>query len=307
MWRVVRDIRGMTRPFFSVQAEDSCTAYQVVRDHFETFRAEAGRVHERDGLPRFIEEESRGFLRCGFLAGGFARFHSTRPAVPAAPSDRRSGASCHPSIDDEAPARLGPLAVARVFVRAVLGSLRRRARQNGVPWGRGWGRGSFWLGAAQPERARACVRARRGVCRRPVWDLRFHAAVPPADEEMDRLLGTIERRIDLLLTRRGVAEDVAEAGVDRSHEEAPVLAAVAEHPFRGDGRSVSALAPGWHVMVPGTRFRCPRRRGAGRVTRAGTATHRPDGESGPRRTSVTYSEMCGMVGCRECGRVSSLT
>jgi hypothetical protein len=37
--------------------------YQVVRDHFDTFRAEAARIHERDGLPRFIEEEFRGFLR----------------------------------------------------------------------------------------------------------------------------------------------------------------------------------------------------------------------------------------------------
>jgi hypothetical protein len=47
---------------------------QVVLDHFETFRAEAARGHDL-GLPRFIEEEFRGFLRCGFLAGGFARFH----------------------------------------------------------------------------------------------------------------------------------------------------------------------------------------------------------------------------------------
>jgi ribosomal protein S27AE len=52
--------------------------YRIVRDHFETFRVEAARVHERDGLPRFIEEEFRGFLRCGFLAGGFARFHCGR-------------------------------------------------------------------------------------------------------------------------------------------------------------------------------------------------------------------------------------
>jgi len=46
----------------------------VVCDHFETFRVEASRVHERAGLPRFIDEEFRGFLRCGWLAGGFARF-----------------------------------------------------------------------------------------------------------------------------------------------------------------------------------------------------------------------------------------
>jgi hypothetical protein len=46
----------------------------VVRNHFETFRAESVRLRDGDGLPRFVEEEFRGFLRCGFLAGGFARF-----------------------------------------------------------------------------------------------------------------------------------------------------------------------------------------------------------------------------------------
>jgi hypothetical protein len=34
--------------------------YQVVRDHFDTFRAEGARVYERDALPRFIEEEFQG-------------------------------------------------------------------------------------------------------------------------------------------------------------------------------------------------------------------------------------------------------
>jgi hypothetical protein len=48
--------------------------YQVVREHFETFRAQAAGVCDGGGLPRFVEEEFEGFLRCGFLAGGFARF-----------------------------------------------------------------------------------------------------------------------------------------------------------------------------------------------------------------------------------------
>ena len=30
---------------------------QIVRDHFETFRTEAARVREGEGLPRFVEEE----------------------------------------------------------------------------------------------------------------------------------------------------------------------------------------------------------------------------------------------------------
>src|SRR5438093_5208073 len=48
--------------------------YQVVRDHFETFRAQAASLRDGEGLPRFVEQEFRGFLRCGWLAGGFARF-----------------------------------------------------------------------------------------------------------------------------------------------------------------------------------------------------------------------------------------
>ena len=42
--------------------------YQVVRDHFEALRAQAAGLRDGEGLPRFVEEEFRAFLRCGFLA-----------------------------------------------------------------------------------------------------------------------------------------------------------------------------------------------------------------------------------------------
>jgi hypothetical protein len=48
--------------------------YQVVRDHVETFLAEAARARDGRGLPAFVEREFRDYLRCGWLAGGFARF-----------------------------------------------------------------------------------------------------------------------------------------------------------------------------------------------------------------------------------------
>jgi len=44
---------------------------QIVREHFETFRARA-RVGGR--LPRFVEQAFRAHVTCGSLAGGFARF-----------------------------------------------------------------------------------------------------------------------------------------------------------------------------------------------------------------------------------------
>ena len=52
----------------------STVLYGIVRDHFETFRAQAASLRDGDGLPKFVEQEFRDFLRCGCLAGGFARF-----------------------------------------------------------------------------------------------------------------------------------------------------------------------------------------------------------------------------------------
>lgn len=52
----------------------SSILYGIVRDHFETFRAHATSLRDGDGLPRFVEQEFRDFLLCGWLAGGFARF-----------------------------------------------------------------------------------------------------------------------------------------------------------------------------------------------------------------------------------------
>ncbi len=48
--------------------------YRIVRDPFETFRAQAAGLRDREGLPQFVEQAFRNFLRCGWLAGGFARF-----------------------------------------------------------------------------------------------------------------------------------------------------------------------------------------------------------------------------------------
>jgi len=38
-------------------------------------RVQAARLRDGDGLPQFVERAFREFLQCGFLAGGFARFH----------------------------------------------------------------------------------------------------------------------------------------------------------------------------------------------------------------------------------------
>ena len=52
--------------------------HQLVRDHFETFRAQAAAMRDGQGLPSFVEREFRDFLTCGSLAAGFARFRCAR-------------------------------------------------------------------------------------------------------------------------------------------------------------------------------------------------------------------------------------
>ena len=47
--------------------------HAVIREHLETFLHEAATRTDGPGLPRFVEEEFRAFLRCGVLAHGFAR------------------------------------------------------------------------------------------------------------------------------------------------------------------------------------------------------------------------------------------
>ena len=59
---------------YEPRAPSRSPLYRIVLDHLETFRAEAERLRDGAGLPRFVEEEFRGFLRCGQFAAGFARF-----------------------------------------------------------------------------------------------------------------------------------------------------------------------------------------------------------------------------------------
>lgn len=48
--------------------------HHVVREHLETFQAEARLRGGGEGLPRFVERELREFLTCGVMVRGFARF-----------------------------------------------------------------------------------------------------------------------------------------------------------------------------------------------------------------------------------------
>jgi hypothetical protein len=148
----------------------STVLYGIVRDHFETFRAQAASLREGEGLPRFVEREFREFLTCGCLAAGFARFHchacghdrlvafscKGRGFCPSCGSRRMSERAAHlvDHVLPDVPIRQWVLSlpyrlryllawdhdlcrtVVAVFMRTVLGGLRTRARRAGVIDGR---------------------------------------------------------------------------------------------------------------------------------------------------------------------------
>jgi len=103
-------------------------------------------------------------------------------------------------------------AVTGVFVLVVLGSFRRRARRAGVLGGRS---GAVAIIQRFGAALNLNVHVHALVLDRVYVEdagggLRFHSAAPPADEEMDRLIATIDRRLQRLLARRDVVDDVGD-------------------------------------------------------------------------------------------------
>ena len=73
--RLARGCRCDRRPFRAANLPRLRGAlYQIVLEHFETFRVQAASLWDGEGLPRFVEQEFQDFLRCSCLAAGFARF-----------------------------------------------------------------------------------------------------------------------------------------------------------------------------------------------------------------------------------------
>ena len=125
--------------------------------------------------------------------------------------------------------------VVAVFVRAVLGFLRARARDDGVADGRGGAVAviqRFGGPQSEPPRPRARVgrRLREEPCRRPD----FHPTRRLTALDVAEVLATVEPRIKRLLDRRGLGDGDDEGSAsDAWAEDAPVLAGLAAASVQG--------------------------------------------------------------------------
>ncbi|MEQ1898075.1 MAG: transposase [Vicinamibacterales bacterium] len=260
--------------------------YHVVRDHFETFRAEAVHLRDGEGLPRFVEKEFEAFLRCGWLAGGFARFRcgdcGTDRLVAFSCKGRGFCGSCGgrrmteraahlvDHVFPDAPVRQWVLslppriryllawrhdvckAAVRVLLREVNRHLRDRARACGLADPRG---GAVAIvqrfGGALNLNVHIHALVLDGVFARAAdGRLAFHAATRITDADVADVLAAIQAGVMRLLGRRGLGQDGDGDRSDTFAEATPVLAGLAAASAQG----VVALGP-----KPGTR---PVRRGA---------------------------------------------
>ena len=74
-WHAVSSRRGPVSalaPAYRPRRPTETVLYSVVRQHLETFLAHAREMYEAP-LPRYVEDELRGYLKCGVFAHGFIR------------------------------------------------------------------------------------------------------------------------------------------------------------------------------------------------------------------------------------------
>lgn len=250
--------------------------YQIVHDHFETFRAHAAHLRDGEGLPRFVEQEFRNFMQCGCLAGGFARFHcgdcgldrlvpfscKSRAVCPSCGGRRMAERTAHliDHVFPNVPVRQWVLSVpyrlryqlawhhdlcralVGVFLRAVLGFLRARARDGGVADGRGGAVAVIQrFGGALNLNVHVHALVLDGVFgRHAAGALTFHPTPRLMALDIAEVLATVEPRIKRLLHRVGLGDgDPDGAASDAWAEDAPVLAGLAAASVQG----IVALGP----------------------------------------------------------------
>jgi hypothetical protein len=228
--------------------------HRVMLEHFETFRAEADQLRDGAGLPRLVEQKFREFLTCGLLAGGFARFRCGECGmdrlVPFSCKGRGFCPSCGGRRMAERAAHLvehvfPPVAVRQwvlslphrvryllawdhalccavvvVYLRAVLGFLRRRAGQAGVKAGQGGAVAIIQrFGAALNLNVHVHALVLDGVFAQDEdGSVTFRPLPPPSDDDVAAVLAIVRHRILSLLhvyVVRPVCEPAARAGVSR--------------------------------------------------------------------------------------------
>jgi hypothetical protein len=236
--------------------------HQAVSATLEPFLTRA-RSEDRC-VPRFVERELRAFLECGVFEFGFLRLHCDacgldrllpfsckgRAFCPSCGGRRMADTAAHlvDRVFPEVPVRQWVLtlpvglryrmaydadltsAVLREFLRAVFGSLRRRARRNASIRYPQCGAVTFIQRAGDALNLNVHFHS---LVLDGVYDFdhrdgaRFILLPPPEDDEVWRVLSRFAARLRRLLEREGAGPDADAAEADCWATEQPLLAGLA--------------------------------------------------------------------------------
>ncbi len=233
--RCLRDSGGYRR-----REPENSLLYRVVATHLDVFLARAADLADGSGLPAFVERELRAFLKCGILEHGFVRVHCDacgkdalvafsckgRGFCPSCGGRRMAATAAHlvDRVLPHVPVRQWVLSlpirlryqiafdrelcrrVRNLFVRGVLGWMRRRALHAGVPYPEvGAVTAVQRFGSAMNLNVHFHTLVLDGAFRSDLrGGLHFVALDAPAEAELARLLTSIRSRVQTLLRRRGL-------------------------------------------------------------------------------------------------------
>jgi len=209
--------------------------YGVVRTHLAELLTAVDAETDGGGLPGFVVNEFRKFLRCGVLSHGFARVRcgdcaferlvpfscKGRAVCPSCGGRRMAERAAHlvdHVLPADVPVRQWVLSVPHrlryrlaydhrlcrtvlhVFVRALRSVYRRQARRRGLAGGEtGMVTSVQRFGGSVNVHLHFHTLVLDGVfVREPDGTLRFHPAAPPTDEDVRRVVARVRRRLERL-------------------------------------------------------------------------------------------------------------
>jgi hypothetical protein len=240
--------------------------YGVVRANFAALVAAVDAETEGSGLPGFVVNEFRKFLRCGIVSHGFARvrcgdcayerlvpFSCKGRAVCTSCGGRRMMERASHLVDHvlpaDVPVRQWVLSVPhrlryrlaydhrlcrtvlQVFVRALRSAYRRQARRQRLAGGEtGMVTSIQRFGGAVNTHLHFHTIVLDGVfVREPDGTLRFHPASLPTDGDVRRVVARVRRRLE----RLGLAAVSSDDDADPLAEESPALAGLSRAAILG--------------------------------------------------------------------------
>jgi hypothetical protein len=225
-------------PAYRPRRPTETVLYGIVSDFLKTFLTHARDSYEAP-LPRYVEDELRGYLRCGVFAHGFVRAHcdtcghdllvafscKARSVCPSCAGRRMANTAANlvDRVLRAVPIRQWVLslpwelralaafkadvlsALARVFVEAVFARNQRWAREQGLGEARSGAVTHVQrFGSSVNLNVHFHVMVLDGVFTRDEPGCpSFHHAPPPTRAELDQVVRHVHRRVIAWLARRG--------------------------------------------------------------------------------------------------------